>query len=255
MNERIAKLIHHPALPSVGIGVAGLGVGLAIGYILGKRNQNVTDPYIYNLPSPMEHDSKEMEKAIANLEKKHEIEEETVTAYVGGEDVVIPEFRDGKLINGKDFVASKIREALEQDAADEDLPDLAYDDEEWDWEEENEHRSKANPDNPYILHRDEFYAGEMGYTQYSLTYFVGDDMMVDEEDKPVPNYQRITGPLFWGHGSGDENIVLIRNKKLRAEYEITKNDDSYAFYVLAQEPDDVTSEGLRHSELRRFKMD
>jgi hypothetical protein len=89
----------------------------------------------------------------------------------------------------------------------------------WDMEKELAER-EANPGKPYVIHKDEFWNEELGYTQTSLGYYDVNDILVDDDNKPIYNYKRIVGPLKWGHGSGDPNVFHVRNDKLEAEYEI-----------------------------------
>lgn len=110
---------------------------------------------------------------------------------------------------------------------------------EWDYDVELPNRSA---DAPYVLHQDEFYADERGYTQLTVTYFEGDQVLVDEQEKPIYNWGQILGELKFGHGSNDSNVVYIRNEKNEAEYEVLLFSGSYEEEVLgiSQEPEDVT---------------
>lgn len=121
----------------------------------------------------------------------------------------------------------------------------------WDYEAE---LSTRTPTAPYILHRDEFFGEEMGYDQDTWTYYEGDDILVDETDTPVYNYQENTGPLRWGHGSGDPNVVYIRNEDLKAEYEVVRNEGHYRVEVLGLEIEEkMAAEDLRHSRQSKFR--
>lgn len=122
----------------------------------------------------------------------------------------------------------------------------------WDTEVEEQSRSTEAP---YVIHKDEFWREEMGYSQTTLTYYVGDDILVDQEDVPVYNHSEATGELKFGHGSGDQNVVYIRNDRLRAEYEIIRDRGSYEQVVLGlQAEEDLERSSLKHS-LTRFRPD
>ena len=122
----------------------------------------------------------------------------------------------------------------------------------WDQEFEEQHRS---PTEPHVIHKDEFWREEMGYTQTTVTYYVGDDILVDQEDVPVYNYQETTGELKFGHGSGDQNVVYIRNDRLKAEYEVIRDRGSYEVVILGlQAEEDLERSSLKHS-LTRFRPD
>lgn len=127
----------------------------------------------------------------------------------------------------------------------------SHDDSDWNYEEEMKERS---PDAPYIIHHDEFHAREYEYPQTTLTYYAGDDVLVDEKDVPIYNYARIVGELKFGHGSQDESIVYVRNEKLEGEYEIILENGHYAIEVLGQEMEESTSKDLKHS-VPKFRQD
>jgi hypothetical protein len=112
----------------------------------------------------------------------------------------------------------------------------------WDYEQELNNRSNEEP---YILHVDEYIGEEMGFKQETLTYYEGDDIMADIMDTPVYNWPTVTGPLKWGHGSKDQNVVYVRNEKLRKEYEILRHSGSFETEVIGLEETE-----LQHSVLK-----
>jgi hypothetical protein len=104
----------------------------------------------------------------------------------------------------------------------------------WDWDEEVK---KRGDDEPYIIHKDEYdnENDEKDFSQSTLTYYKGDDILVDEADVPIHNYRKLTGELKFGHGSCDPSIVYIRNTKMHAEYEILLDHGLYQVEVLGEE--------------------
>lgn len=123
----------------------------------------------------------------------------------------------------------------------------------WDWDEEKMKREKAQI---YILHRDEFFNNESEYSQSTLTYYAGDDKLTDEKDVPLYNAGDVVGScLSWGHGSGDPNVVYIRNDILHAEYEVLLHANSYESEVLGIEAEREIERELRHSkhQLHKFR--
>ena len=99
----------------------------------------------------------------------------------------------------------------------------------WDYEME---LSTRTPDSPYIIHADEYISDEMDFRQETVTYYVGDDIMADLHDVPIYNYQSLMGELRWGHGSGDNNVVYIRNEKTKQEWEVLKHLGRFELEVL-----------------------
>jgi hypothetical protein len=116
--------------------------------------------------------------------------------------------------------------------------------EEFDYAAEVDRRS---PDEPYVITHDEFMENENGWEQNTLTYFNGDDVLVDDKDIPVPDIEAIVGSenlTKFGYGSRDKNVVYVRNEKLESDYEITLSMGEYAKEVA----------GFQHSApLRRFR--
>jgi hypothetical protein len=121
----------------------------------------------------------------------------------------------------------------------------------WDYEEE---RAKRSEDAPYILHTDEYFRDEGGNQQHTLTWYEGDDVLVDEEDKPVYNHHDVVGELKFGHGSNDPNVVYIRNEKLHTEYEILRHSGHFAEEILGLHAEVELQNELRHSDRnQRFR--
>lgn len=109
-----------------------------------------------------------------------------------------------------------------------------------------------SPDRPYVIHRDEFWNEEKGYDQSTLNYYAGDDIMTDSDDTPIYNYQNTVGELLFGLGSGDKNVFFVRNEKLKSEYEIIRDMDSFSSVVLGMDLDGRSD--LKHST-RKFRLD
>jgi hypothetical protein len=111
----------------------------------------------------------------------------------------------------------------------------------WDWVEERNYREALDEGIPYVLHRDEYFPNEKGYEQMSLTYFEGDDVLADDNDTPVDDQDAMVGLANlakFGHGSGDPNIVYVRNDELQLEIEIIHSDGKFSEQVrgLPKEP-------------------
>jgi len=129
---------------------------------------------------------------------------------------------------------------------------FASDSPDWDYEKEIEARTEHEP---YVIHKDEFYAQETEYTQETLTYFEGDNIMTDQEDIPVYDHLLVVGPLLWGHGSEDPNVFHVRNDKRRAEYEVLRHTGAYAVEIAGLDDSIVEVETeLKHTSQRRFRI-
>lgn len=102
-------------------------------------------------------------------------------------------------------------------------------DDDWDYEEEVRLR---RPDRAYIIHVDERH--ERDYTESSLVYYAGDDVLCDEQDTQIEDPDMVVGVDNldkFGHGSHDKDILYIRNDNLAVEIEVVKNDGNFAEIV------------------------
>ncbi len=96
-------------------------------------------------------------------------------------------------------------------------------------------------DTPYIISKDEYFQGEKDYAQETLTFYEEDDTLVDSQDQPIPDSDAAVGDINmqkFGHGSGDNNVVYIRNDRMELDFEVLKSKNSYVQDVL----------GLRHAD-------
>jgi hypothetical protein len=110
--------------------------------------------------------------------------------------------------------------------------------------------ARRSSDRPYVITHDEYYENELDYEQTDLTYYEKDDTLVDPRDMPIPDEDQIVGSdnlTRFGHGSKDENVVYVRNDRIKVDFEISRSVGSYAQEVLGFDAED----GLRHSDARR----
>ena len=105
----------------------------------------------------------------------------------------------------------------------------------WDQSEEEASREIGKP---YIISYDEFTNSEDDYQQDTLTYYSGDQVLVDATDDPIPLPDNIIGKdtvSRFGHGSKDARTVYVRNDRLRIDFEIVKSEGTYSHEVLGLE--------------------
>lgn len=119
----------------------------------------------------------------------------------------------------------------------------------WNYEEELKNR---DPTVPFVIHQDEHREGpgeDEDYDKVHLTYFEGDDILSDERDQVIDERDKIVGIANlskFGHGSGDPNIVYIRNVPLACDIEVVRSTGKYA-----QEVHGFSDDEIRHSSMRR----
>jgi hypothetical protein len=97
----------------------------------------------------------------------------------------------------------------------------------WDLQREIATRS---PDQPYVISKDEFMEGALDYQQPTVTWYEGDLVLVDEKSEQLEVDETIGHFNLerFGHGSGDNNIVYVRNDKLSLDFEVLKSDGKFA---------------------------
>jgi len=126
----------------------------------------------------------------------------------------------------------------------------------WDYEVETRQRSEELP---YVIHRDE-YNNETpdGFDQYTLTYFEGDDVLCRDDDTVIDDQDSVVGLgnlTKFGHGSGDPNIVYVRNHELRVDLEVVHSDGKYATEVHGFQDDELQHSSMRRRSPRRSEYD
>ncbi len=120
----------------------------------------------------------------------------------------------------------------------------------WDYEVERAARD-ANPGDPYVIHHDEYYENETNYEQAKLTYYEGDNVLLDERDQPVAD-DSVVGEdnlAKFGHGSKDGHIVYVRNDNVEVDFEIHRSMGSWQEELFGSNDED----SMKHSQIRRFR--
>lgn len=100
--------------------------------------------------------------------------------------------------------------------------------------EKGEHPEEEH-DEPYILSVEEFEDGRPGYDSIGLSYYDGDDSLVDDSEELVDVDETVGADNLKAFADSDEDSMYIRNDKLGVDYEIIRVDGN--FY------DDIFTEG------------
>lgn len=269
------------ALP-IAAGASGVVNGLFVGYILGRRQ-------IVDLIEAIEKVEPGIMPDENQLEIPFEADEEEQGEFISFERptidrptrVVISEEEADRLaledrINDMGLEDPVVQEALRRtigspnheevrEAAEEAIVEYAPEDEATSvqsifdtphgtWSYEEEEKKRGNRD-PYVIHQDEYMADDSGCRQAALMYYAGDNVVVDDDNKPVSNYQELVGDLEgddapWGHGSRNEDMVYVRNPRIECEYEIVRTYEAFALAVQGFEADAELDE-IQHSADRR----
>jgi hypothetical protein len=254
MNDKIQELMEEPwfiptvvgVAASIGGFIAGGIVGLRVGYAARVKEEEKFEEIIteVEVESQLEFD---FDTAVAELVKT----DPDIEAFIVEETVVEETWRNdpNPRNDPADIVVTEPGKVIYvDDIKNNNVFDTSFD--HWDYEDEVPLREGQDI---YVIHRDEFWGEELNFDQSSLTYYAGDDILVDQEDQPIYSYASVTGPLLFGHGSGDRDVVYIRNHKQSAEYEVQRFDSSYTLEVLGvTAEEDSERSDLKHS-VRKFR--
>jgi hypothetical protein len=272
MNEAISNFVKKPwVIPASAVFAAG--VGASIGYFVSKKiieKQTLEDTetaevyeygieederiYVMHIPEDLNsfveddadeevvlHDLSDLKNVITeegyfNYSKESAMVEND-TEEVSDEDIFLNEPEDGEAYSPEVVVNV-----------------FADSDDDWDYAVEDKYR-EANPDGPYVLHEDEYIRNDLGFRQSTLTYYSKDEILADDNETPMYNFKALTGDLRFGHGSGNENIVFVRNAALRMEWEILFHNGWFMKEVHGLDVEQsFEEEDLKHGNTpRKFK--
>ena len=244
------------------VGVTSFGLGVGIGYLFAKTRIGKLESKIEDLGTKVgdvRTDIGEVRSNTDQLEFKFEESEQRVDRALQQTARVVERFRDegrtfldkhagAPIQAAKDRHPSKPNETILTPIIDDKEDDIMINvfrneterDDNWDYDEELKTRS---PDHPYIIHKDEYDSNELDYTQDSLMYYKGDDVLCDDHDIPIYNYQKLVGELRFGHGSLDPSIVYVRNEDNEVEWEIILDHGYFQTEVLGQQVEDNIKHG------------
>lgn len=162
------------------------------------------------------------------LAEKHRLAEEAEAAAEA-----LKDYKDGprqydKIVASDAVVAETVVQTDKSEPRNVFVEGRELNPDDFDLVEEARHRSLESP---YVISKDEFMENEPDYPQNSITYYSGDDVLADDRDQPVDNVEDLVGTdnlSRFGHGSGDKNIVYIRNDRVEVDFEIAYSGGKYS---------------------------
>lgn len=92
---------------------------------------------------------------------------------------------------------------------------------------------------PYVIALDDFMDDENGYDKITIAYYEEDESLADDREQLVPDIEGTVGSINlhkFGHKSKNPDIVYVRNERIKTDFEITRDEGSYARNVLGFEP-------------------
>lgn len=222
MREQLNQVMSNRVATSAFVGVVSFGLGAGVGYFISKRRiESLMFDVMTNTSDSTPHTT------------TFDPEEYTVVYFDSNRDEEVEETADQEAEVEPEAEVVSIFATEKQD----------------DWDEEAEMLSRI-AGQPYVISYEEFVTSE-NLRQSTLTYYAGDEVLVDEKDLPIYNKSEVVGDLRFGHGSTDANIVYIRNDRLRAEYEVIRDPGHYAEEILGNTIEQGYEEhDLKHSRLK-----
>lgn len=93
-----------------------------------------------------------------------------------------------------------------------------------------------NPeDEPYVITFEQFNDEHDDYEKGDLTYYEGDDILVDSQETPIDDEEALVGSdalTRFGDGSNSNDIVYVRNDKISMDFEISRDPRAYTEHII-----------------------
>lgn len=185
--------------------------GAAVWYITKERYAQLAEEEINSVKEAYSHRGEKKEKADAALRRyQGEGEEEPKTP------VVTTKVTEKESISE---YAKRVQNGAPMEYSKTVVPPKAM-------EPEKPAHPVTSGDVPYVISPEEFDELE-GYTPISLTYFA-DGVLADENGVIVDDVEEIIGDALKHFGEYEEDAVFARNDVKRCDYEILKDERTYA---------------------------
>ena len=110
-----------------------------------------------------------------------------------------------------------------------------------------------DPHGPYVISIDQYMEDDSPFSKIELTYFDGDDTLIDSREQIVQDVNGTIGSKNlekFGQGTTDTSQVYIRNERLEIDIEVTRDTNTYSRAVLGIIP----KEELARSMTKPLKM-
>lgn len=236
VTETVTVVKNNPAL-LVGVGVAGAAAGAAVAYFVTRKY--MTTKY----ESIIESEVAQAKEFYSALSKKDDYETPEAAARKLGVETGLAEAPAKAASDAiralKNYQPSNDISEEEPKAVVNNIFVNSQPIEDYDFEAEANNRDYSRP---YIISQEEFMENEPEHDQNTVTYYEGDDVLVDERDDVIEDTDGTVGDdnlTRFGHGSKDNNIVYIRNEIRDVDFEVVRSRGKYAKEVLGFDDDDL----------------
>lgn len=110
-------------------------------------------------------------------------------------------------------------------------------------------KENRNTSVPYVIDIEEYMDTPDEFEQIQLTYYAGDNVLGDDKDEPINDINNTVGRLnllqFGASDSDQPHILLVRNEKLKTDFEISYSEGKFAHEVLGFQHSDETFQRTR----------
>lgn len=101
---------------------------------------------------------------------------------------------------------------------------------------------------PYIISRHDFFDTEEDWEKSSLSYYQGDDTLVDEREQQVDDREKYIGGRhleMFGVLSDDKRVVYVRNAQISTDFEIVLEQGKFSVFLGADDSDEEPKTQIR----------
>jgi hypothetical protein len=218
----------------------GVGVGALIATIVLKKKQEreQTFTYVYNVKD----DGEVVNKDYLDNYRTSTDEEGAAVKDLNEERVKRTERPRsnpyGKLVGGLGYAGEDIDGEPGDYVDPAELASPTEDEEEtdgkdyYDFEKKTEEANNHSPkQHPYVITVEQFGEEMDHYDKITIYFYEDDEVLTDENEEVITDVSAIVGDdalYSFGDGSGDAEIVYVRNDKMQIDYEVIRLSKSYA---------------------------
>lgn len=225
----------------LGLVTGGLGVGVSAGFALGYR---MGQKLVWSMVDET------IEEELGTMRKRYQaLQEEMADAPKPDPEDLLRDYGDPA--RGEPVITTT---PVEPRSVFDEEPPEDVGPEQWN---QNHEEAQRTADVPYVISIDEFTQPPPEYDRMSVTWFEGDDTLIDGRDIPIDDMDTLVGIdnlEKFGHGSENPHTVYVRNEELKLDIEVTKSEGTLAEHVGVSPPPEEDGE-MRHSADRRGSFD
>lgn len=112
---------------------------------------------------------------------------------------------------------------------------------------------------PFVVTTQEFFEDDDDdYSRITITYWEEDDILADEREQMIPDIDALVGHdnlKHFGKGSDDENVLYVRNDKIKADFEVVRDPRSYSEVVLGISKWDSRDQSEESPKIKKMRGD